>query len=244
MKWYWIFVIIVLVLLTGYGGYKGYQYMFPKKESSVSYSHKTVIEPGSPKVKNMETKIEQVERDRGREFVNYEDLDLHPYFEIQIGEDIAGIVKFQLFDTDVPKTCKNFRYLCCHSLFKKDRPDYEGTLFHRVIPNFMIQGGDITNGDGTGGMSIYGDTFEDENFELKHNQPGLLSMANAGPNTNSSQFFITTNKTPWLDGKHVVFGIVTSGYNIIERIEKLERDENDKTIVPVTISKCGFDKML
>ncbi len=148
----------------------------------------------------------------------------------------------ELFDDNVPKTCKNFRTLCTKNILNNgSKPSYVGTKFHRVIPKFMIQGGDITNGDGTGGHSIYGPNFEDENFELKHNQPGLLSMANAGPNTNNSQFFITTEPTPWLDGKHVVFGIVLQGFEIVRKIENIQKnDENDEPIVPCKIIASGI----
>ena len=172
----------------------------------------------------------------------YEDTSLNPYFDIEVGGIYQGRILFQLFDDIVPKTCKNFRFLCSNGLLVKGTPSYEGSSFHRIIKNFMLQGGDFTNGDGTGGMSIYGNKFEDENFELKHNQPGLLSMANSGPNTNGSQFFITTEKTDWLDGKHVVFGLVIGGYDIVSKIENMEVDGNSKPKLDVVIKKCGLIK--
>ena len=153
------------------------------------------------------------------------------FFDIKINDKNMGMIIFKLYDDIVPKTTNNFRQLSIH---KK----YKNTNFHRVIKDFMIQGGDFTKGDGTGGLSIYGDNFDDENFTIKHTKPGLLSMANAGPNTNGSQFFITTQPTPHLDNKHVVFGEVISGMDIIHNIENIQTND-DKPIYSCTISDCG-----
>jgi cyclophilin family peptidyl-prolyl cis-trans isomerase len=144
-----------------------------------------------------------------------------------------GRIKIELFDKIVPKTAANFRKLC---IDKK----YQGIPFHRIIKGFMIQGGDITNKDGTGGISIYGPNFKDENFKLKHAEPGILSMANAGPDTNSSQFFITTKETPHLDSKHVVFGKVISGMDVVYKIERVPVNHNDKPMHDVIIENCGI----
>ncbi|MFI2612937.1 peptidylprolyl isomerase [Kitasatospora sp. NPDC018619] len=156
------------------------------------------------------------------------------FFDITINDEPAGRIVFKLFDEVVPKTAQNFRELATgqHGF------GYEGSGFHRVIPSFMLQGGDFTNHNGTGGKSIYGEKFADENFQLKHDRPGLLSMANAGRNTNGSQFFITTIVTDWLDGKHVVFGEVVEGMDLVKKIEGLG-SQSGRTSAKITIAKSG-----
>ena len=156
------------------------------------------------------------------------------YFQVSAnGEDLGRIV-FRLFDDIVPKTTRNFRELATG----QNGYGYKGAPFHRVITEFMLQGGDFTNGNGTGGKSIYGEKFADENFQLKHDRPFLLSMANAGPNSNGSQFFITTVVTPWLDGKHVVFGEVVEGADIVKTIEALG-SSSGATAKKIVIEESG-----
>merc|ERR1711935_139419 len=166
------------------------------------------------------------------------------FFDVEIDGKAAGRIIFGLFGDDVPKTAANFAHLCegDKGTTSGGKPlHFKGSPFHRIIPGFMAQGGDITQGNGMGGESIYGNKFADENFKLKHTKPYLLSMANAGPNTNGSQFFIASEKTSWLDGTHTVFGEVLEGKDVVKALEAVG-SQSGKTNKPASISDSGILK--
>ncbi|PWN28435.1 peptidyl-prolyl cis-trans isomerase H [Jaminaea rosea] len=162
------------------------------------------------------------------------------FFDISIGDNPAGRIKMELFSDVCPRTAENFRQLCTGQHRVNHKPmGYKGSLFHRVISGFMAQGGDFLNADGSGSFSIYGDNFKDENFKLGHDQPGLLSMANSGPNTNGCQFFITCAPAEFLDGKHTVFGKVVEGLLTLRKIEQVQTGPNNRPRLSVRITECG-----
>lgn len=156
------------------------------------------------------------------------------------GKQPLGKVVFGLFGEDAPKTVENFRELCLKGIGGRT---YAGTRIHRIIERFLIQGGDMVSGDGTGAVSIYGEHFEDENMSINHTGPGFLGMANRGPDTNGCQFYVTCMSTPWLNGKHTIFGKVVEEQAIIHAIEKVKTDSDDRPLEPVVITECGDEPL-
>jgi len=170
--------------------------------------------------------------------VRVADIAQRVTFDMTIGGESIGQIVLGMFNSTVPRTVANFVTIC-ESGLPSGGQSYTGSIFHRVIRNFMAQGGDVIYGDGTGGGSIYGPSFDDENFDIKHRAPGYISMANAGPNTNGCQFFITTVTTAWLDGAHVAFGSVLKGMDVVRIIEATPTNSNDRPLQPVMINQCS-----
>lgn len=199
----------------------------------MTLNSKKVIPPKKHK-KRVTFKLDNIKPKKHKNHKKQKKKEIHDlvFLDIAMNGEKLGRVIIELFSKIVPMTCKNFRTLCVN----KNGMTYKGCAFHRIIKDFMIQGGDF---DGSGGQSIYGERFDDENFELQHDRPYLLSMANHGENTNGSQFFITTAETPHLDNKHVVFGCVVDGFEIIDELNEVNTDANDRPYDKIVIYNCG-----
>ena len=222
-----VFFLLSILFVIWYFVHKKYKKINLDNENIKKYTEKL------NEIENFQDteKLNEIENFNSNKNIVNDNLK-NVFFDVSIDNKNSNRIIFKLFDEVVPITCKNFRELC-------KTKKYKNTIFHRIIKDFMIQGGDFTSGNGTGGYSIYGDKFDDENFILKHSKSGLLSMANSGPNTNGSQFFITTVPTPHLDEKHVVFGEVLSGMDSLKELEIVNVDSNDKPIKDCIIKDCG-----
>ena len=206
------------------------------KKHRTNKTHKTnKTSKNNKNVKTSKTSKTSKDRNHHDHCENEKDntANLYAFMVISIDNEPVGRIVIQLYDNIVPKTCENFATLCVNKTYK-------GAPFHRIISDFMIQGGDHTSGDGRGGKSIYGSKFEDENFILTHDSPYMVSMANSGPNTNGSQFFITTQPAPSLNNKHVVFGKVVDGIELIDELNDTPTDRNDRPVKNIIISDCGI----
>lgn len=222
-------IICVTVMVIFYLVYTKFFKKKPAKQTRVN-SHRKKNRRRS-KDRNRHTKDKHHSKKKHRRTPKEPEDDL-VYLDVEINREVIGRVVIRLFSDVVPKTCKNFRTLCN----RKNKYNYVGCEFHRIIRDFMIQTGDI---DGNGGFSIYGDRFEDENFELSHDRPYMVSMANSAPDTNGSQFFITTVPTMELDGKHVVFGEVISGFDVVDELNEVRTDGTDGPVDRIRIANCG-----
>ena len=181
----------------------------------------------SQKLDNLDKKSNEIKKN------DIQSKNSNIYLDLQINDSKIDRIEIELYDNIVPKTANNFRSLCKQKM-------YAGCQFHRIVKNFMIQGGDFTKNNGKGGRSIYGETFEDENFKVKHDKPGIISMANKGPNTNNSQFFMLFKPATHLDNKHVAFGIITKGLDILNKYQLIPTDYNNKPASKCIIKDCGI----
>ena len=235
-----IFILILLIIYLVYFYAVKYKYISKINLNPVKFITKSIKKKSKSKSNSNSIYTEHIstESQFNNIFENYIQSKPHirqsVFIDINIGDEFIGQVQIELFDDIVPFTCKNFIYMI--------QNHYKGSIFHRIINNFMIQGGDYINSNGTGSNSIYGEKFPDENFNIKHEEPYLLSMANAGPNTNGCQFFITLNSLPSLDNKHVVFGrlIDDESKEIINKLAIVDIDENDRPTLECKIINCGL----
>jgi len=228
-------LLIILLLIIGYILYKKREEE-PKKEI-VQVSNDELEKIFTKKSEKRSHMVQTTYSNSLNSFSNFQKV----YLNILIGKKQVGQIVIELYTNIAPVTCNNFRALCTGEkgyTNQGKKLSYKGTRFHRIIPNFMIQGGDIEKDNGEGSVSIYGETFDDENFTIKHDKAGIVSMANRGPNTNGSQFFIITEPQPHLDNKHVAFGQVIEGMDIVNEISSVG-SYNGNPIIDVIINDCG-----